>query len=80
MPTAFIKNLSKKTKKSIEKLEKYWKEALKQAKKKGLTGDNKYAYATEIVNRRASVKEGYEFDNKEIDRILELAGQKPINK
>lgn len=53
MPLAVLKNLSKESGISLDKLETYWKEALNSAKEKSLTGDRKYAYAMGIVKRRS---------------------------
>lgn len=52
MPVPFLKNLSDKTGKSIEDLERYWDEAKKQV-------GNNYALITSIVKKRAGMKESF---------------------
>jgi hypothetical protein len=59
MPVSFLQGLSKDTGISVSTLERYWREAEKQATDKGLTDDSKYAYMTSIVKRRAGISENF---------------------
>jgi len=58
MPTKTLKSMAKKSNKSSKDLERYWGQAKKQAKKKGVK--NKYAYMMGIVKKRAGLGENTE--------------------
>lgn len=59
MPATVLKALAKKSEKSVQDLERYWKEAKESAKDKGFTEDEDrfWAYTMGIVKRRAGLSE-----------------------
>ena len=60
MPTAVLKKFAKKSGKSLDKVEEYWKEAVKSAKESD--AKTPYAYATGIVKKRLGITES-KFEN-----------------
>ena len=60
MPVPALQALVKKSGKTLKELEKYWDEAVKQAKKKGygrVTDKKFYTYVMGITKIRAGIKE-----------------------
>jgi hypothetical protein len=61
MPSAALKSLARKAKKSIETAERYWKEALAYAKKKSSI-DDKFTYAMAVVKKRLGLSDSILLD------------------
>lgn len=62
MPNAVVKSYAEKTGKSVEHVERWWKEAEEQAKKKFKKKSPRYwAYVNGIVKRRAGLDEALTF-------------------
>lgn len=71
MPNAVVKSYAKKTGKSAEHIERWWKEAEEQAKKKFKKKSPRFwAYVNGIVKRRAGLDEALTF--KELLENMQL--------
>ena len=74
MPNAVVKSYAKKTGKSAEHIERWWKEAEEQAKTKFKKKSPRYwAYVNGIVKRRAGLDEELTFKEL-VDNIRLLEG------
>lgn len=76
MPAAALKSMADKSGKSLKTLERYWKQAEKQAEKQ--SPDDKYAYIMGIVKKRAGISEAFEFKCDMLNENIVSAGAKAI--
>lgn len=62
MPTAMIKSTAKRAHRSVDRVEGYWEQAKKDARKKFKKKDEHYwAYVNAIVQKRSGLRESLSF-------------------